>query len=95
MEKGQLYEYAGRLRRELHALVDRHMDGSCKTWREAVFTIMKERVPDAAGYDYSGILLHVRDPALEKKLQQEADSSEEDMEAGPEEEAEGLSMDML
>ena len=57
--------------------------------------VMKERVLDAVGYDYSGILLYVRDPALEKKLQQEADSLEEDMETGPEEETEGLSMGML
>ena len=198
MEKEQLYEYAGRLRRELHALVDQHMDDfvkrigdgnlssktvmacslagpdyffkgkkpvsvvlpggeerPCKTWREAVsmilkdcnadakmhgrllaisgkvagrervilsrtdrgmdkplkiddgiyfesyfdtqylLKVMKERVLDAVGYDYSGILLYVRDPALEKKLQQEADSLEEDMETGPEEETEGLSMGML
>ena len=52
-------------------------------------------VLDAVGYDYSGILLYVRDPALEKILQQEADSLEEDMETGPEEETEGLSMGML
>ena len=198
MEKEQIYEYAGRLRRELHALVDQHMDDfvkrigdgnlssktvmacslagpdyffkgkkpvlvvlpggeerPCKTWREAVsmilkdcnadakmhgrllaisgkvagrervilgrtdrgmdkplkiddgiyfesyfdtqylLKVMKERVLDAVGYDYSGILLYVRDPALEKKLQQEADSLEEDMETGPEEETEGLSMGML
>ena len=30
MEKEQLYEYAGRLRRELHALVDQHMDDFVK-----------------------------------------------------------------
>ena len=57
--------------------------------------VMKERVLDAVGYDYSGILLYVRDPALEKKLQQEADLSEEDMETDPEEEAGGFSMNML
>ena len=57
--------------------------------------VMKERMLDAVGYDYSGILLYVRDPALEKKLQQEADSLEEDMETGPEEETEGLSMGCL
>lgn len=198
MEKEQLYEYVERMRQELHALVDQHMDDcikrmetgessewirencslmmpdhyfkgkkpvslvlpcgekvSCQTWREVasmilkdcnadeemherllaisgkvagrqrvilgrtedgmnrplkiddglyfesffdteyLLKVMKERVLDVVGYDYSGIRLCVRDPALEKKLQQAPDSSEEGMETDPEEEAGGFSMNML
>lgn len=61
---------------------------------EYLLKVMKERVLDVVGYDYSGIRLYVRDPVLEKRLQQETDCSEDGMETGREEEAEGFSMDM-
>ena len=52
MEKEQLYEYAGRLRRELHALVDQHMDDFVKRIGDGNLSSKTVMACSLAGPDY-------------------------------------------